>query len=249
MSSLKERVEEMTKQFGLTSKGSLKQDVDALREATDIHVYDHEGDPSTRWRASASSRTRSCRSSVRTRASEATGKLGDDAVTLCKEIGVDQDLKFPMALNALVESMGIDVKPDNFEARGTRPEAQKEPDVKKVDAPCVCKNGLHQLMSLRKAKEHPCVCEDICLDGPRSARELLQGESPRVRLHRQHPRHILLESEHRNGTATERWLLERLCPRVQSSECRQHNDESDDDDVDDLGGGRQAREEEVAHRK
>ena len=30
MSSLKERVEEMTKQFGLTSKGSLKQDVDAL---------------------------------------------------------------------------------------------------------------------------------------------------------------------------------------------------------------------------
>ena len=90
MSSLKERVEEMTKQFGLTSKGSLKQDVDALREATDI--------PFSTMKETVDALACVCEFAnevvpklCEDSGVEATGKLGDDVATLCKEIGVDQD--------------------------------------------------------------------------------------------------------------------------------------------------------------
>ena len=36
MSSLKDKVASITKAFGLTSKGSLRQDVDELCKATDV---------------------------------------------------------------------------------------------------------------------------------------------------------------------------------------------------------------------
>ena len=234
MSSLKERVEEMTKQFGLTSKGSLKQDVDALREATDI--------PFTTMKETVDALACVCEFAnevvpklCEDSGVEATGKLGDDVATLCKEIGVDQDdLKFPLALNALVESMGIDVKPNTLMKLVQLPmfaEAQKEPDVKKVDAPCVCKNGLHQLMSC-KAKSHPCVCKDICLtatDQPMSYCKAKVHECVcTVRI-----RTTYSSDPHIENVCYERGLY-RGYVRGFPSECRQHNDESDDDDVVDL---------------
>ena len=165
MSSLKDKVASITKAFGLSSKGSLKTDVDELCKATDVTF--------TTMKETVDALACVCEFAnevvpklCEDSGVEATGKLGDDVATLCKEIGVDQDdLKFPMALNALVESMGVDVKPNTLMKLVQLPmfaEAQKEPDVKKVDAPCVCKNGLHQLMDC-KAKSHPCVCKKICL--------------------------------------------------------------------------------------
>ena len=234
MSSLKERVEEMTKQFGLASKRSLKQDVDALREATDI--------PFTTMKETVDALACVCEFAnevvpklCEDSGVEATGKLGDDVATLCKEIGVDQDdLKFPLALNALVESMGIDVKPNTLMKLVQLPmfaEAQKEPDVKKVDAPCVCKNGLHQLMSC-KAKSHPCVCKDICLtatDQPMSYCKAKVHECVcTVRI-----RTTYSSDPHIENVCYERGLY-RGYVRGFPSECRQHNDESDDDDVVDL---------------
>ena len=164
MSSLKDKVTSITKAFGLPDKGSLRQNVDELCKATDVTF--------TTMKETVDALSCVCEFAnevvpklCEDSGVEATGKLGDDVATLCKEIGVDQDdLKFPMALNALVESMGVDVKPNTLMKLVQLPmfaEAQKEPAVKKVDAPCVCKNGLHQLMSC-KAKSHPCVCKDIC---------------------------------------------------------------------------------------
>jgi len=163
MSSLKDKVASITKAFGLSSKGSLKTDVDELCKATDVTF--------TTMKETVDALSCVCEFAnevvpklCEDAGVDATGKLGDDVATLKTEIGVEAT-KFPLALKELAESMGIDVKPDKLQKLMQLPmfaEAQKEPDVKKVDAPCVCKNGLHQLMSC-KAKSHPCVCKDICL--------------------------------------------------------------------------------------
>ena len=163
MSSLKDKVASITKAFGLTSKGSLRQDVDELCKATDVTF--------TTMKETVDALTSVCEFAKEVvpklcedAGVDATGKLGDDVATLKTEIGVEAT-KFPLALKELAESMGVDVKPDKLQKLMQLPmfaEARKEPDVKKVDAPCVCKNGLHQLMDC-KAKSHPCVCKDICL--------------------------------------------------------------------------------------
>ena len=163
MSSLKDKVASITKAFGLSSKGSLRQDVDELCKATDVTF--------TTMKETVDALTSVCEFAnevvpklCEDAGVDATGKLGDDVATLKTEIGVEAT-KFPLALKELAESMGVDVKPDKLQKLMQLPmfaEARKEPDVKKVDAPCVCKNGLHQLMDC-KAKSHPCVCKDICL--------------------------------------------------------------------------------------
>ena len=230
MSSLKDKVASITKAFGLTSKGSLKTDVDELCKATDVTfttMKETVDALSCVCEFANEAVPKLCEDS----GVEATGKLGDDVATLCKEIGVDQDdLKFPMALNALVESMGIDVKPNTLMKLVQLPmfaEAQKEPAVKKVDAPCVCKNGLHQLMSC-KAKSHPCVCKDICLtatDQPMSYCKAKVHECVcTVRIRTTYSSDPNIEN-----VSYERGLY-RGYVRGFPSECRQHNDESDDDD-------------------
>ena len=163
MSSLKDKVASITKAFGLSSKGSLRQDVDELCKATDVTF--------TTMKETVDALTSVCEFAnevvpklCEDAGVDATGKLGDDVATLKTEIGVEAT-KFPLALKELAESMGVDVKPDKLQKLMQLPmfaEARKEPDVKKVDAPCVCKNGLHQLMDC-KAKSHPCVCKKICL--------------------------------------------------------------------------------------
>ena len=163
MSSLKDKVASITKAFGLASKGSLRQDVDELCKATDVTF--------TTMKETVDALSCVCEFAnevvpklCEDAGVDATGKLGDDVATLKTEIGVEAT-KFPLALKELAESMGVDVKPDKLQKLMQLPmfaEARKEPDVKKVDAPCVCKNGLHQLMDC-KAKSHPCVCKDICL--------------------------------------------------------------------------------------
>ena len=163
MSSLKDKVASITKAFGLSSKGSLRQDVDELCKATDVTF--------TIMKETVDALTSVCEFAnevvpklCEDAGGDATGKLGDDVATLKTEIGVEAT-KFPLALKELAESMGVDVKPDKLQKLMQLPmfaEARKEPDVKKVDAPCVCKNGLHQLMDC-KAKSHPCVCKKICL--------------------------------------------------------------------------------------
>ena len=165
MSSLKDKVASITKAFGLSSKGSLKTDVDELCKATDVTF--------TTMKETVDALACVCEFAnevvpklCEDSGVEATGKLGDDVATLCKEIGVDQDdLKFPMALNALVESMGIDVKPNTLMKLVQLPmfaEAQKKPAVKKIDAPCVCEKGVEECRNC-KAKEHPCVCKSLLL--------------------------------------------------------------------------------------
>ena len=163
MSSLKDKVASITKAFGLSSKGSLRQDVDELCKATDVTF--------TTMKETVDALSCVCEFAnevvpklCEDAGVDATGKLGDDVATLKTEIGVEAT-KFPLALKELAESMGVDVKPDKLQKLMQLPmfaEARKEPDVKKVDAPCVCKNGLHQLMDC-KAKSHPCVCKKICL--------------------------------------------------------------------------------------
>ena len=143
MSSLKDKVASITKAFGLTSKGSLRQDVDALCETTDV--------PFTTMKDTVDALACVCEFAeeyvpklCEDSGVDATGKLGDDVAALYTEIGVEAT-KFPLALKELTESMGIDVKPDKLQKLMQLPmfaAAAKKPAVKKIDAPCVCTKTL-----------------------------------------------------------------------------------------------------------
>ena len=164
MSSLKDKVASITKAFGLTSKGSLRQDVDELCKATDVTF--------TTMKETVDALTSVCEFAnevvpklCEDAGVDATGKLGDDVATLKTEIGVEAT-KFPLALKELAESMGVDVKPDKLQKLMQLPcckEAAKTPTVKKIDAPCVCAKGVEECRDC-KAKEHPCVCKSLLLE-------------------------------------------------------------------------------------
>ena len=163
MSSLKDKVASITTAFGLTSKGSLRQDVDELCKATDVTF--------STMKETVDALTSVCEFAnevvpklCEDAGVEATGKLGDDVATLKTEIGVEAT-KFPLALKELAESMGVDVKPDKLQKLMQLPcckEAAKTPTVKKIDAPCVCEKGVEECRNC-KAKEHPCVCKSLLL--------------------------------------------------------------------------------------
>ena len=164
MSSLKDKVASITKAFGLSSKGSLRQDVDELCKATDVTF--------TTMKETVDALSCVCEFAnevvpklCEDAGVDATGKLGDDVATLKTEIGVEAT-KFPLALKELAESMGVDIKPDKLQKLMQLPcckEAAKTPTVKKIDAPCVCEKGVEECRNC-KAKEHPCVCKSLLLE-------------------------------------------------------------------------------------
>ena len=93
MSSLKDKVASITKAFGLSSKGSLRQDVDELCKATDVTF--------TTMKETVDALTSVCEFAnevvpklCEDAGVDATGKLGDDVATLKTEIGVEAT-KFP----------------------------------------------------------------------------------------------------------------------------------------------------------
>jgi len=165
MSSLKDKVASITKAFGLTSKGSLRQDVDELCKATDVTF--------TTMKETVDALSCVCEFAnevvpklCEDAGVDATGKLGDDVATLKTEIGVEAT-KFPLALKELAESMGVDVKPDKLQKLMQLPcckeAATKKPAEKQIDAPCVCAKGVEECRNC-KAKEHPCVCKSLLLE-------------------------------------------------------------------------------------
>ena len=88
MSSLKDKVASITKAFGLTSKGSLRQDVDKLCKATDVTF--------TTMKETVDALSCVCEFAnevvpklCEDAGVDATGKLGDDVATLKTEIGVE----------------------------------------------------------------------------------------------------------------------------------------------------------------
>jgi hypothetical protein len=245
MSSLKDKVTSITKAFGLTSKGSLRQDVDELCKATDVTF--------TTMKETVDALSCVCEFAnevvpklCEDAGVDATGKLGDDVATLKTEIGVEAT-KFPLALKELAESMGVDVKPDKLQKLMQLPcckEAAKKPAEKQIDAPCVCAKGVEECRNC-KAKEHPCVCLSLLLkavDQPvalcKATKHACLCSSRFDGKYSYDPGHGA-QGTYNNDVRTQGYGTYCLAPWTLTSQgaphlCRQHNDddviEIDDDD-------------------
>ena len=165
--------------------------------------------------------------------------------TLCKETGVDQ-AKFPLALKALVESMGVDVKPNTLMKLVQLPmlaEAQEEPEVKKVDAAVRLQKRTAPVNAC-KAKSHPCVCKDSVLTAVDQPMSYCKAKVTSAFALRFNPVHILRGIRAREcilRTSVGCWRGYVRGRRMLPAQRR-----IDDDDVIEILDGRQAQEEEVA---